>query len=128
LGACGSSGDDGRATGAKGTYVSQVDPICKDLHSQVGDLGQDPGKQATAIDAAVAKIKAVTKPAEDSERADVFIAALTNTGLSLQDVDQSRMVNDETRAKKALLGAKTNAEKAAAAAKLYGMVECAQSL
>jgi hypothetical protein len=128
VGACGSGGDNGRATGAKGTYVAQVDPICKDLRSQVGDLGSDPGKQAAAVEAGVNKIKAVTKPAEDSERADVFIAALTNTYLSLQDVDQSRMVNDKVRADKALVGAKANSAKAAAAAKLYGMVECAQPL
>jgi len=94
----------------------------------VGELGKDPGKQAAAIEAAVAKIKAVPKPKEDSERADVFIAALTNTYLSLQDVDQSRTVNDGPRAEKALAGAKLNAEKAAAAAKLYGMVDCAESL
>jgi hypothetical protein len=128
VGACGSGGDDGTATGAKGTYVAQVDPICKDLQGQVGELGQDPAKQAAAIEAAVGKIKAVTKPSEDSERADLFIAALTNTYLSLQDVDQSRMVNDSTRAAKALTGAQANAKSAAAAAKLYGMQECAQTL
>jgi hypothetical protein len=128
VGACGSGGDDGRATGAKGTYVAQVDPICKELQGQVGELGQDPGKQAAAIEAAVAKIKAIPKPSEDSERADVFIAALTNTYLSLQDVDQSRMVNDQPRTAKALAGAQANAKSAAAAAKLYGMQECAQTL
>ncbi len=126
---CGSGGDDGRATGAKGGYVAKVDPICKDLHSQVnGDLGQDPGKKASAIEAAVAKLNAVPQPKEDSERAQVFIVALNNVNLSLQDVDQSRKVNDKTRADKALVGAKANAVKAAAAAKQYGMTECAQPL
>lgn len=126
VGACGSGGDE--LSGAKASYVAQVDPICKDLQAQVGELGQDPGKQAAAIEDAVSKIKAVPKPGEDSERADVFIAALTNTYLSLQDVDQARMVDDQTRATKALAGAQANAKGAAAAAKLYGMQECAQTL
>jgi len=109
--------------------VAQVDPVCKDLRKQVGDnLGSDPGKQASAIEAAVAKLMAVPKPKEDSDRADIFITALNNTNLSLQDVDQSRTVKDQTRAEKALAGARVNADKAAAAAKLYGMVECAQPL
>lgn len=108
--------------------MAQVDPICKVLPGQVGDLGQDPGKQASAIEAAVIKIMAVAKPKEDSERADLFIAALNNVNLSLQDVDQSRKVNDQGRAQKALAGARANAEKAAKAAKEYGMVECARQL
>jgi hypothetical protein len=126
VGACGSGGD--KLSGAKASYVAQVDPICRDLQGQVGDLGSDPGKQAAAIEGAVNKIKAVKKPSEDSERADLFIASLTNTYLSLQDVDQSRQVNDSTRAATALTGAQANAKKAAAAAKLYGMKDCAQPL
>lgn len=106
-----------------------MDPICKELPGQVGGgLGKDPGKQAAAIEAAVIKIMAVPKPKEDSERADLFIAALNNVNLSLQDVDQARRVNDQPRAQAALAGAKANAEKAAKAAKEYGMVECAQTL
>lgn len=126
VGACGSSNNIG---GAKAAYVAKVDPICRDLRSQLGgDLGSDPGKQATAVADAVAKIMAIPKPAEDSERADVFIQALNNVNLSLQDVDQSRQVKDQTRAQKAVDGAKLNAQKAAAAAKLYPMQECAQPL
>ncbi len=126
-GACGAGGDNGRATGAKGTYVAQVDPICKQLQPQVTDLGTDPGKQASAIADAVAKIMAVPKPKEDSDRADLFIAALNNVNLSLQDVNQSRIVNDTARANTALAGAKLNATRADAAAKQYPMVECAQT-
>ena len=128
VGACSSGSDDGKATGVKGAYVAKVDPICKELVAQVGELGTDPAKQATTIEAAVAKISAVAKPKDDSTQADVFVAALTNTYLSLQDVNQSRIVNDQPRATKALAGAKTNAAAAAKAAKQYGMVECAQSL
>ena len=125
IGACGSPN---ALSGAKASYVAQVDPICRDLRAQVGDLGQDAGKQAADVQAAVNKIKAVKEPSEDSERADLFIASLTNTYLSLQDVDQARQVNDTTRAATALTGAQANAKKAAAAAKLYGMKECSQPL
>jgi hypothetical protein len=125
VGACGSGGDDGRATGAKGQYVAQVDPICADLYGKLGDLGQNPEKQAADVQAAVMRIKAVSKPAEDSEIADRFIAAMENLYLSLQDVDQSRRVNDQPRAQKALDGAKANEANAKKAAKDYGMVECA---
>ncbi len=129
VGACGSSSSNGKATGAKGAYAAKVDPICKSLQSQIGgDLGSDAGKQAAAVADAVSKIMAIPKPRDDSEQADVFIAALNNTNLSLQDVDQARMVNDQPRADKALAGAKTNAAQAAAAAKKYGMTDCAQTL
>jgi hypothetical protein len=129
VGACSSGSSSSKATGAKGTYATQVDAICKTLQSQVGtDLGSDPGKQAAAIADGVGKISAVSKPGEDSEVADLFIAALNNVNLSLQDVDQARMVNDQTRANTALAGAKSNATKAAAAAKMYGMTTCAQTV
>jgi hypothetical protein len=127
-GACGSGGDDGRATGAKGQYVAQIDPICADLQGKVGELGQDPEKQAADIQAAVAKMKEITVPKEDDQQAKLYIAAMENLYLSLQDVDQSRRVNDQTRAAKALDGAKANNATAAKAAQAYGMVECARTL
>ena len=127
-GACGAGGDDGRATGAKGAYVAQVDPICAELQGKVGEIGQDPGKQAEDINAAIERIKAVPKPAEDSEVADLYRAALENVALSLQDVDQSRIVNDQPRAQRALEGAQANNKTAAEAAKKYGMTECARTL
>ena len=126
--ACGAGGDDGVATGAKGTYVSQVDPICAELQPKISDLGQDPEKQAADIEAAVMRIKAVSVPKEDDQRAFLYIAAMENLYLSLQDVDQSRRVNDQPRATRALEGAKLNNETAAKAAKSYGMVECARPL
>ena len=126
--ACGAGGDDGVATGAKGTYVSQIDPICAELQPKIGDLGQDPEMQAADVEAAVMKMKAITVPKEDDQRAKLYIAAMENLYLSLQDVDQSRRVNDQTRATKALDGAKLNNETAAKAAKSYGMVECARTL
>ncbi len=126
--ACGSGGDDGRLTGAKGAYAAQIDPICAELQGKIGELGQDPEKQAQEIEAAVGRMRAVKVPAEDKERADLYIAAMENVYLSLQDVDQSRRVNDQTRASTALAGANTNNETAAKAAKSYGMVECARTL
>jgi hypothetical protein len=127
-GACGSGGDDGRLTGSKGAYATQVDSICKELQNQIGELGQEPEKQAADVEAAVNKMKAVPIPGDDEQRAKLYIAAMENLYLSLQDVDQSRRVNDAPRAQRALDGAKANNETAAKAAKSYGMVECAQPL
>ncbi len=124
--ACGVGGDDGRLTGAKGAYASQVDPICADLQGKIGELGQDPEKQAADIEAAVNQIRAVPMPKEDEERARLYIAAMENLYLGLQDVDQSRRVNDQARAARALDGVKVNNTTAAKAAKSYGMVECAR--
>ncbi len=126
--ACGAGGDDGRLSGAKGQYAAQLDPICSELQGKIGDLGQDPEKQAADVEAAVTRIKAVPVPKEDDTRARLYIAAMENLYLSLQDIDQSRRVNDQTRATKALAGAKLNNETAAKAAKSYGMVECARTL
>lgn len=73
------------------------------------------------------RIKAVSVPNDDDQRAFLFVAAMENLYLSLQDVDQSRRVNDQPRAQRALDGAKMNNETAAKAAKSYGMVECART-
>jgi hypothetical protein len=128
VGACGSGGDDGRATGAKGQYVAKIDPICADLQGKIGELGQDAEKQAADVQAAVMQMKAIPVPANDDQRAKLYIAAMENVYLGLQDVDQSRRVNDQTRAAKALDGVKVNNQTAAKAAKSYGMVECARTL
>ncbi|MDQ3896889.1 MAG: hypothetical protein M3326_06510 [Actinomycetota bacterium] len=124
--ACG-NGED-KPTAAQEKYATQVDAICTELQSKVGDLGQDPGKQAADVEDGVNRIKAIPKPRDNSERADVYIAAMENLYLSLQDVDQSRRVNDQARAQRALDTARTNDKRAADAAKLYGMKVCAQEL
>ncbi|MGI8984479.1 MAG: hypothetical protein ACR2HM_08115, partial [Acidimicrobiales bacterium] len=80
------------------------------------------------IEAAVLRIKSAAYPKEDDQRAALYIAAMENLYLSLQDVHQSRLVNDQPRAQRALEGAVTNNETAAAAAKSYGLVDCAQKL
>ena len=123
--ACTASDD---LSGAKAAYVAQVDPICAELQTNIGELGEDPGKQAADVEAAVARIKEADKPRDDSSIADLHIAALENLYLSLQDVDQSRRVNDEPRAQRALETARINNRNAANAAEDYGMVVCAREL
>lgn len=124
----GACGEENELSGAKAGYVAQVDPICTELQAKIGELGDNPEQQAKDIEAAVGRIRAVSKPREDSERADVYIAAMENLYLSLQDVDQSRRVNDTARAQRALEGARANSRNAADAAKEYGMVVCAREL
>ncbi len=128
VGACGAGGDDGRLTGAKGAYAAQVDPICAELQGKIGELGQNPEQQAKDVEDAVNRIRAVQIPRNDDERARLYIAAMENVYLALQDVDQSRRVNDQPRAQRALDGAKVNNKTAAEAAESYGLVECAREL
>ncbi|HVM15238.1 MAG TPA: hypothetical protein VM287_13055 [Egibacteraceae bacterium] len=128
VGACGSGGDDGRLTGAKGQWAAQVDPICADLQGKIGQLGENPEQQAKDVEDAVMRIRSNPYPRDDDQRAALFIAAMENLYLSLQDVHQSRLVNDQPRAQRALEGAQSNAKRAADAAKLYGLVECAEEL
>lgn len=125
VGACSSESGLG---GAKAAYVAQVDPICAELQGDIGELGQEPAKQAEEIEKAVQRIRDVSRPREDSVLADRFIAAMANLFLSLQDVDESRKVNDQPRAQKALDGMKANAADTAKAAKEYGMVVCARKM
>jgi hypothetical protein len=124
----GACGNDSDTTGAQAKYIAQVDPICADLQTKVHDLGSNPEQQAKDVEDAVNRIKSVQKPRDNSERADVYIAAMQNLYLALQDVDQSRRVNDQARAQRALDTARTNDQAAAKAAKEYGMVVCAKEL
>jgi hypothetical protein len=127
-GACGSGDDSDRLTGAKGAWAAHVDPICADLQGKIGQLGENPEQQAKDVEAAVQQMKQKAYPKDDDQRAALFIAAMENLFLSLQDVDQSRRVNDQPRAQKALEGAQMNAANAKEAAKQYGLVECARDL
>ena len=124
-GACGASDD---LSGAKAGYVAQVDPICTELQAKIGELGENAEQQAADVEAAVMRIKSVSQPNDDSVIADRFIASMENLYLSLQDVDQSRRVNDQPRAQRALETARMNAKNAANAAEEYGMVVCAREL
>ncbi len=124
-GACTASDD---LSGAKAAYVAKVDPICADLQTKIGQLGENPEKQAADVEAAVNRMREAQRPRDDSSIADLHIAALENLFLSLQDVHQSRLVNDQPRAQRALEGAEANAKRASDAAKSYGMVVCAREL
>ena len=123
--ACSASDD---LSGAKAGYVAQVDPICADLERKIGELGENPEQQARDVEDAVNRIKGAGAPRDDKSIADLHIAALENLFLSLQDVHQSRLVNDQPRAQRALEGARTNSKTAADAAESYGMVACAREL
>jgi hypothetical protein len=126
-GACG-SGSNPKPSGAKAAYIAKVEPICAEMKAKIGTLGDDPAKDAAAVDDGVQRIKAIKPPADDLEQADVFVQALTNVQLALQDADQSQQVNDQPRAARAVSRAKENANTAAKAAKTYGFVGCANSL
>ena len=124
-GACGNADE---LSGAKAEYVAQVDPICAELQTDVGQLGENPEQQARDVQAAVDRIRGVPKPREDSIIADRYIASMENLFLSLMDADQALRVNDQPRAQRALETAAINNQNAADAAEEYGMVVCAQEL
>ena len=124
-GACSASDD---LSGAKAAYVAQVDPICDELQDKIGQLGENAEQQAADVEAAVMRMKAAGAPRDDKSIADLHIAAMENLFLSLQDVHQSRLVNDQPRADRALESAQLNNQKAADAAESYGMVACAREL
>jgi hypothetical protein len=115
-------------SGAKAAYVAVVDPVCTELQDKIGQLGENPQQQAADVEAAVVRMRSAPKPRDDSSIADLHIAAMENLYLSLQDVHQSRLVNDLPRADRALESARMNNKTAADAAKSYGMVACAREL
>lgn len=98
------------------------------MQGKIGTLGDNPEQQAKDVEEAVMRMKGAAYPKDDDQRAALFIASMENLYLSLQDVDQSRRVNDQPRAQKALEGAQANAKKAADAAEQYGLVECSEQL
>ncbi|HET7721244.1 MAG TPA: hypothetical protein VFK43_14860, partial [Acidimicrobiales bacterium] len=93
-----------------------------------GQLGENAEQQAKDVEDAVMRMKQRAYPRDDDSVAARYIAAMENLYLSLQDVDQSRRVNDQPRAQRAVEGAQANAKRAKDAAKQYGLVECAEDL
>ena len=128
VGACGSGDDSDRLTGAKGAWAAHVDPICAELQGKIGQLGENADQQAKDVEDAVNRMKQRAYPRDDDQVAARFIAAMENLYLSLQDVHQSRLVNDQPRAQRAIEGAQANAMRAKDAAKQYRLVECAEDL
>ena len=124
-GACTASDD---LSGAKAAYVAKVDPICAELQDKIGQLGENAEQQAKDVEDAVMRMREAGAPKDDSSIADLHIAALENLYLALQDIDQSRRVNDQGRVDRALESARLNNKKAADAAESYGMVACAREL
>jgi hypothetical protein len=98
------------------------------LQGKIGQLGENAEQQAKDVEAAVQQMKQRAYPRDDDQVAARFIAAMENLYLSLQDVQQSRLVNDQPRAQRAVEGAQANAKRAKDAAKQYGLVECARDL
>ncbi|HEX2117969.1 MAG TPA: hypothetical protein VHF91_02200 [Acidimicrobiales bacterium] len=124
-GACGGADE---LSGAKAGFVAQIDPICAELQADLGELGANPEEQAAQVEAAVMRMTAIERPAEDSVIVDRYIASMENLYLSLQDAHQARLVNDEPRAQRAIETARINNQNAAEAAEEYGMVVCAREL
>jgi hypothetical protein len=98
------------------------------LQGKIGQLGENAEQQAKDVEDAVNRMKQRAYPRDDDSVAARYIAAMENLYLSLQDVDQSRRVNDQPRAQRAVEGAQANAQRAKDAAKQYGLVECAEDL
>jgi len=128
VGACSGDKQSGKPGGARGRYVDQVDPICKDLQSKIGKLGDDALKQRDEVNAALDRIKAIRQPSEEIDKLRVFLTELNNTAIDLEDVNQSRQVNDQARVDTALRRAGEASRRAAKAAKAYGFSECSQAL
>ena len=68
LGACGSE-DNSALGGARGAYAAQADPICAEIRTAVGQLGDDPVKDRDAVQAGVDKLNALSLPGEEIEKA-----------------------------------------------------------
>ena len=98
------------------------------MERKIGQLGENAEQQAKDVEDAVNRMKQRAYPRDDDSVAARYIAAMENLYLSLQDVHQSRLVNDQPRAQRAVEGAQANAKRAKDAAKQYGLVECAEDL
>ena len=128
LGACAGDGETSKPGGAKGAFIAKGDPICAEIATNVGRLGDDPVKDRDAVRAGLDKLTALPAPGEDLEKVQVFLARLNNVALALEDVNQSRIQKDDPRAKRALATAREQDDLAADAAKSYGFVECGKGI
>ncbi|MDP1806791.1 MAG: hypothetical protein Q8K72_16550, partial [Acidimicrobiales bacterium] len=86
------------------------------MQGKIGQLGENAEQQAKDVEDAVNRMKQRAYPRDDDSVAARYIAAMENLYLSLQDVDQSRRVNDQPRAQRAVEGAQANAKRAQDAA------------
>lgn len=129
LSACGAGGDDG-LTGAKADFAAQVDPICVETRQKVGNLGDDPVADRDAVQSAVDRLQALGPPGEDETTFRLFVIRLQNMALALEDLNQSRLVENPSpeRAQTALDQARESHDLAKEAAADYGFIECSQGL
>jgi len=128
VGACAGDKRSGKPGGARGRYIDQVDPICKGLNATIGKLGDDALKERDEINAAVDAIRAIKPSGEERDQLEVFIIKLGNVALAMEDVNQSRRVNNQGRVDTALKLAHTLAGEAADSANGYGFEECSQPI
>ena len=128
LGGCGEAKDS--LSSAKRSIADQANPICEETRQKVGDLGGDPATERDAVQSAADRLKALPIPGDDEPIFKVFQIQVQNLALSLEDLAQSRLVDnpDPDRASTALDRARQANEEAKKAAAEYGLVECSQGL
>ena len=128
LGACGTDEGDSAPSGARAAYIAKADPICAEMRTAVGTLGDDAEKDRDAIQAALEKLNALKVPGEEDTVAKVFLNRLNNVSLSMEDLNQSRIQQDVPRANRALDNARQQDEQATDAARSYGFADCAKTM
>ncbi len=128
LAGCGTDAEE--LSGAKARVVAEADPICEETREKVGDLGSDPAAERDAVQSAADRLKALDAPGEDETQYKVFQTHVQNMALSLEDMNQSRLVQSpsQERTQTALDRARQSHEQAKEAALKYGFVECSQGL
>lgn len=119
-GACAGDAEDDTPGGARGRYIERADPICREMHDRVGTLGDDPAGERAAIQSALDRLRALGIPGEESERLEVFLVELSNMTANLEDIDQSRRVNDQRRVGAAQARLRETDQRASQAADRYG--------
>jgi hypothetical protein len=127
LAGCG-AGDDGGLSGAKANFAAEVEPICAETRQKVGQLGDDPVADRDAVQSAVDRFEALNPPGEDETTFRLFRLHLQNMALALEDLNQSRIVNNPERANTALQRAGESHDLAKEQARGYGFTECSQGL
>lgn len=127
---CGELDSGEELSGPRARFAEQADPICEETRAAVGGkLGVDPAKERAAIQAGLDKLKALPQPSENIEKLQVFLNWYNNMGISMEDVVQSRIVNNAVRADTALSRARESDKEAAAAAQRYGFEgDCSRTI
>lgn len=129
LAACGELDSGGELSGPQSRYVAQADAVCEETRAAVGgQLGVDPAKEFAALQLGIDNLKAIPQPSEDIDQLRVFLNHYNNARLSIQDLVESKIVNNAERADRALTRARESDKLAADAADSYGFEECNQGI